>query len=288
MGRSQEKLRPLCDNSLLKKEKTKVHKVLFECFDAPVNSYAFFMAMSFTIGSLYLAFLNRLRADSPIITPLIGIWVFMVSLPGARLFYAIQYGLPFSSTFNPFRGGLVFYGGMFGGILSIALYSAVWRIPFLYLVDLVSAATTLGEAIARLGCFLNGCCWGNISTMPWAIRFPAGSPAWRQQVCSGFISSTNRTSLPVHPTQLYLALGMMIIAAILFVVFIKKKTHGLACASYFILYPLLRFPVEYLRGDTTFEFFGLSVSQTISLVLFVVGVYSIIVLKRKNAKEMLA
>jgi phosphatidylglycerol:prolipoprotein diacylglycerol transferase len=129
----------------------------------------------------------------------------------------------------------------------------------------IGAATVF----ARIGCFLGGCDYGKVTSAPWAVRFPQGSPAWRDHVHSGLIPADRVTSLPVHPTQLYEAL--IGVAIILFgIVFARRvRTPGrmfLIGAAIYATGRLL--VVEPLRGDAGRGIYaGLSSGQIFSLLM---------------------
>ena len=153
------------------------------------------------------------------------------------------------------HGGLAFYGGFLAAV-PVGLWYArrkglgVWRIA-----DLVSPFIALGLFFGRIGCFLNGCCYGEACDLPWAVRFP-GHP------------------VAVHPTQLYEAAAALAIAALLyFVVRPRKRAHGVVFAGLLVSYGVARFLLEYLRADDRGIFFGLSTSQWISIPAVLAGIY---------------
>ncbi len=79
------------------------------------------------------------------------------------------------------KGGLVVYGAFFGAVAGVLLFVRKHRLPLLAVCDLVAPSMMLGLAIGRIGCLLNGCCFGAVCDHPWAMRFPAGSPlTWRR------------------------------------------------------------------------------------------------------------
>ncbi|MBX3412352.1 MAG: prolipoprotein diacylglyceryl transferase [Pirellulales bacterium] len=121
-------------------------------------------------------------------------WLFVCGIIGARLFYVIQYrdqfrGVDFRDTLfqliNVSQGGLVVYGSLIGGGAALAWF--IWRhkLPPLATVDLFTPSVILGMGIGRLGCFLNGCCFGGPSDLPWAVCFPQGSPPYMRQLQEG-------------------------------------------------------------------------------------------------------
>ncbi|MCS7238122.1 MAG: prolipoprotein diacylglyceryl transferase [Thermoguttaceae bacterium] len=128
------------------------------------------------------------------------LWVFLVGIAGARLFYVIEYWdrirvvdgsgnllwfRTFVNAINLTQGGLVVYGSIFGGIVAIIVFARRTGLPLLGLMDFVAPSFMLGLALGRLGCFLNGCCFGAVCDLPWAVRFPAGSLPHVHQVEKG-------------------------------------------------------------------------------------------------------
>jgi phosphatidylglycerol:prolipoprotein diacylglycerol transferase len=130
----------------------------------------------------------------------LALWVFVAGIAGARLFYVVEYwqrvrvvdgvnrllwGPTLISIINLAQGGLVVYGSVFGGILAILIYTWRRRAPVLATLDLVAPSFMLGLALGRIGCFLNGCCFGAVCELPWAVRFPPGSLAHIHQLEKG-------------------------------------------------------------------------------------------------------
>lgn len=123
-------------------------------------------------------------------------WLFVWGIVGARAFYVLQYRDQFRASslretlfelVNVAQGGLVVYGALIGGGAALAWF--IWRhkLPALATVDLFAPSVVLGMGIGRLGCFLNGCCFGGPSDLPWAVCFPQGSPPYMRQVQEGEI-----------------------------------------------------------------------------------------------------
>ena len=108
-------------------------------------------------------------------------------------------------------------------------------------------AIALGYAVARLGCFLNGDDFGIVTTVPWGVQFPPGTEAFANHLANGWVSVGDTLSLPVHPTQLYHAAAGLL----LFVVLRSWKPAwpGQRLALALTGYGLLRFGIEFLRGD---------------------------------------
>src|SRR5262245_29170486 len=215
----------------------------------------------------------------------IGIWLMIGTIVGARALHVITYwdtlmkdplfpSAPWTEIFMVQRGGLVFYGGLVGASLACVLYARRKKIPLWKLADVLAPSIALGYVFGRLGCFLNGCCYGQVCQLPWAVRFPYESEAWRGQVAKGLISKADPFALPVHPTQLYesfLSLGLYLWLALLYR---RKKLDGQIFAAYLICYAVARSIVESFRGDygPTHLHAGLTPAQWVSIVIFTAGI----------------
>lgn len=149
--------------------------------------------------------------------------------------------------------GMTSYAGYAGGALVLLLVlRKSGQIAPARFADLLAAPMALGLAIGRLGCFLAGCDYGQVTSVGWAVRFPAGSPAWRAQVAAGWLPRTRGESLPVHPTQLYEALlGLALCGLALCVARSAwgRRRDGRAFAVVVAGYALGRIAIENLRGD---------------------------------------
>jgi phosphatidylglycerol:prolipoprotein diacylglycerol transferase len=178
------------------------------------------------------------------------------------------------AIFKVWRGGLAYYGGfIFASVFGI-LYARKHRMGMWKVADLAAPWIAFGLAVTRLGCYLNGCCYGKVSHLPWAVHFPRSSSVWEAQHNAGMIPDGAAT-LPVHPTQIYLALldlGMFFL--LYFVVRRRKRLDGQVFAWLLIIKAVLRSFVEIFRDDDRGVFFGwLSTSQLLSLPLLAAGLY---------------
>ncbi len=165
--------------------------------------------------------------------------------------------------------GMVAYGGFVGGFVAAGMSLRRTRtVSFARFADLAAAPVGLAIAFVRTGCFIAGCDYGKVTSLPWAIRFPAGSPAFVDQVQAGLLPATRTASLPVHPTQLYeVALGLAI-----FVVVGRLGKLRLRAGSQFLaataMYAFGRGVVEVFRGDASRGLWGpLSTSQVIGILV---------------------
>jgi phosphatidylglycerol:prolipoprotein diacylglycerol transferase len=129
----------------------------------------------------------------------LAFWMFLPGILGGRLFYVIQFWPAYGrhetlramlpALINVTDGGLVAYGAFIGGMLGLILFVLKYRQPALALCDLLAPCIMLGLTLGRIGCLLNGCCFGGTCELPWAVRFPKGdvlySPPYQAQVERG-------------------------------------------------------------------------------------------------------
>ena len=141
----------------------------------------------------------------------LAIWMIVCGMLGARLFFVIQNHDHFlkpgaslfeiaEGVFNMVGGGLVVYGSMIGALLAATFVVWKWKLPVWRTADLIAPGMALGLAIGRIGCLLNGCCWGGVCnvSLP-AIEFPAGSSAYMQQLESGQLLGIKTESIENEP-----------------------------------------------------------------------------------------
>jgi phosphatidylglycerol:prolipoprotein diacylglycerol transferase len=173
------------------------------------------------------------------------------------------------------RGGLAYYGGFLCATAFGLYYLHRHRLPRWKITDLAGYGIPLGLFFGRLGCYLNGCCFGRPTRSFLGAQFPGRGPAWRAQVDAGLIPATAPQALPVHPTQLYEALGCLGIFIVLyFWLRPRKRFDGQVFFMLLVLYAVLRSAIELLRADERGVLWSvLSTSQIISIPLFVVALW---------------
>jgi phosphatidylglycerol:prolipoprotein diacylglycerol transferase len=151
----------------------------------------------------------------------------------------------------------------------------------------------LGLAFGRLGCFLNGCCYGKVTAVAWAVRYPhkpphtdIETPAFVDHRNAGLLDLDATKSLPVHPTQIYEAIVTLGLFFALSWYWRKmKKKDGEVFLLTGVGYGIWRFIVEFLRGDPgrqTFGVLGMTYSQTLSLILVVVAGVALFLLRTRG------
>ncbi|HJZ83642.1 MAG TPA: prolipoprotein diacylglyceryl transferase [Polyangia bacterium] len=166
------------------------------------------------------------------------------------------------------RGGFAYYGGFLFASGFGLWYARRHQLGMWPMADLAGYGIPLGLFFGRMGCFFNGCCYGKLCTLPWKATFLRGGTAWRAQLKAGLIAPGS-DPLPVHPTQLYEALGCLAIFVFCYyVIRPRKRAHGEVFAWFVALYAVLRFAIEFVRDDDRGIWAAhLSTSQLISIPL---------------------
>lgn len=260
----------------------------------PIHSYGVMIALSFFIGTLLSARWAERREgiDSEEYVS-ITMWVIVAILIGSRLFFVFEHLEEYSKhpleIFAVWKGGLVLYGGFFGGVAGGMYLARRRRVSIPRYFDAGAPSIALGIFLTRIGCFLNGCCYGKPTDSPLGVSFPKGSYAYYNHLRNGLISPESNVSLPVHPTELYSSLGGLVLFGImLFLIRRRKRFDGQYMFEFTILYSVMRFIVEIFRGDhPMWAFSFMTTPQVISSVIFVICVplYLYLYFRKKEEKD---
>ncbi len=199
------------------------------------------------------------------------IWSIILGLIGARIFHVAlywqQYSGNFLDVFAVWNGGIVSYGGYIFGILGLFFYCRIKKINFWQYIDCFAPGIALGEAIARIGCFLNWDDYGIASSLPWAVQV-AGD-------------------VPRHPTQIYYMLASFAIFLILWwmrdkkEIFGRKVFDGAILAWYILLYSFARFFIDFARHYENARY----ASQILLAIAFVTALLLLLYYSRKQPKD---
>jgi phosphatidylglycerol:prolipoprotein diacylglycerol transferase len=241
-----------------------------------IFGYGAMLVLAF-ISSTWLAWwrARRERLDPEIIMDM-AFWVFLFGMVGARLFYCIEYwGTEIKTVWEVvqyWKGGIVFYGGLIGSVIAFFVYRRLRPFPLRPYMDVLAPSIAIGIFFGRLGCFLNGCCYGRACELPWAVSFPRPSPPWSHQWALGLIPESALQSLPVHPTQIYSALDGLVLLLLLSAFYPFRRRDGEVMGLLMVTYPISRFLIEFLRDDEGAFFARLTISQNISVALLLTGV----------------
>lgn len=226
-----------------------MHPIAFRIGTFDIHWYGIMMALAFLaslISCIYLG--KKIGRDAGFMSDLIT-WIMVSSIIGARMAHVLvnfgQYREAPITMLYIWKGGLIYYGGFAGAALGIILFARSRRENLLRLYDVVTVGLPLSHAIGRVGCYLNGCCFGK---------------------------ATHWSRMPVHPVQLYEAALNVALFFGLFWYFRRKKRDGSVVATYILAYPAIRFCTEFLRGDERQLLGGLTVAQVVSMAIFAGGI----------------
>lgn len=164
----------------------------------PIRSYGVMMLVAVLAAIALAVHRGRQRGWDAEMIYSMAFWLFVPGIVGARVFYVIEYwsrdfapafdagiAAGIGSVVNVTRGGLVVFGSLIGAVIGLVAFALVRRLPLPALCDLVVPSFALGQALGRIGCLLNGCCFGGECELPWAVTFPLDSPPYLAQLDRG-------------------------------------------------------------------------------------------------------
>lgn len=216
--------------------------ILFELFGISFPSYGVFVALG-SLAAFFWVYMEgkRLGLD-PEKALDVAFWILIGAIIGSRVLHVIVDWDFFTrypaEAFRIWNGGLVLYGGFFGVLIASAIAIKVKKMPPGKTLDAIAPATVLGAMIGRMGCLLNGCCYGRPSYASWAISHNTENSA--AYLIKG---------IPVHPASIYSMIMLAVIFAMLTVLARRRHFDGQIMWASTVLYPLGRFIVELYRGE---------------------------------------
>ena len=233
-----------------------MHRVLFHIGTLPVYSYGAMISLAVLIIAVFMSRESSRAGINPDNTLEAIIFAVIGGLLGSRILYVLlnweYYRGHWQDIFFARFEGLTFYGAFLGGVLAVILWSRWRKIDFFKFTDLAAPYFILGYAFGRIGCFLNGCCYGRVSTVPWAVTIPVVD------------------NLPRHPVQLYASAGALIIFVLLRLLQRLRPYVGFNLIALCASYGTLRFITEFFREESV-VWMGLTLAQLFSLGLTVLS-----------------
>lgn len=253
------------------------------------------IVIGFLVGVWLMRRLMKKAGQNPDYITNIAMYALVAGIIGARVFYVLHYPAYFEGrllgVFAVWEGGLEFLGGFLAAVVFLGIYLWKQKLPKRLYLDILAIGLMVGLGFGRIGCFLNGCCFGRCTDVPWAVQFPYESPVFYSQIrpdearerteplldlpadyydADGHLKpyadltdaqqeavtrGAYRT-LAVHPTQLYSSFNAFIIAGVLGLVWMKfgRRKPGVVLSLMLILYGVNRFLLETLRDDNPFEY----------------------------------
>lgn len=218
-----------------------MHPEVFHWGVIHIRSYGLMLALAFLLGTwLTLREARRLGLDEDKVVNTILV-VLVSSVLGARLLYVLEHVNEFRGRWGGvlavWQGGLTLYGGVATGTACGLVAARRMGLPMWVTADAMVPAFALGTALGRIGCFLNGCCYGRPTTLPWGISFPPDSFAGLE---FGYAT--------VHPSQLYFAAAGVVLFVLLWWLRLRLRTPGLLFWTGLILFALVRVPLDLTRA----------------------------------------
>lgn len=258
-----------------------MYPVLFEIGNFPITTFGLMMFLSFISAAWLLAIqLERRGFDRDIAWDVLA-WVAIGGILGAKFYYlALHWQDLVADPVGQLtsRGGLVWYGGLIGGVLAYYWQVKSKNLPVASMFDATAPALMFAYAVGRMGCFLVGDDYG-LPTDSWVgIAFPMGAPP----SSAGYLRSVgaevpahipDSAILAVHPTQLYEIAAALVLFVVLWKVSARKLRPGQLFGLYLGLYGIERFLIEFVRAKGDRLFLGMSTSQMASILLLGVAAY---------------
>ena len=218
--------------------------VLLKLGPLTIHTYGFMLALGVGMGLWFLYVQSKKQGlQAPQMLDM-AFYTILISLVGAKLILFIgnfsYYTHYPGELFSLARSGGVFQGGLAFGLFFALWYFRKHKIPTWKAADIVGPALALGHGFGRIGCFSAGCCYGSECSLPWSVTF-------KNEYSSNLTGIPLHT--PLHPTQLYEAGLNFLNFLILFLILRKKRFDGQVFSFYIINYSLIRYCVEFFRGD---------------------------------------
>lgn len=260
-----------------------VRRVAFELFGFEVYWYGLLIASAIVL-CLILASRQatrfQMKSDDILDT---FILIIPMSIVLARLSYVVfewpYYAEDWRRIIAVNQGGLMFYGGVAGGVLAVVIMCRIKKIPVSRMFDFLAVYLPLGQAIGRWGNFFNQEAFGSNTTLPWGMI--SNQTTLYLSRIGGF-----QPDQPVHPTFLYEFIGNMLIFALLFFIRRRNKTPFRVVLYYFLFYGILRFFVESVRTDSLYiPNTNLRVSMVISAVMVIFSFILLMVLRQRQQRK---
>jgi phosphatidylglycerol:prolipoprotein diacylglycerol transferase len=230
-----------------------------------IYSYGLTLVIAFMVCAYLAARHARKCGIDPDIIFNLCFVVFISGIIGARVFYVASNFSYYSNNILEIimlqKGGLAWFGGLIGGVICGILYLKIKKLAVLKIADLLVPFVALAQAIGRLGCFLNGCCYGKESA------FGVYSP---------------QLDATLIPAQLYSSLLLVFIFIILRVLQDRPHRVGQIFFTYLLLYCAKRFFMEFWRGDSPAFLFQFTLFQLISVVIFLTALTGLVIIKKRK------
>ncbi len=226
-----------------------------------VRWYGIFIALAILVLVLWMLWQVKRGANLSYDTVLTAV---MVGIPSgiifARLLHVVDFWGYYSQNLGQIIGGsgLTAYGAVLGAALGVWIYSKVGKLQFGYFADVVAPGVILAQVVGRVGCTINGCCYGIATSLPWGIVYTHPD-------------SLAPLGVATHPTTVYEIIYNLIVFGILLLLRGRLKPDGSLFLIYLSLYSLWRLGSDFLREGTPF-LFGLHQAQVIAIIVLAIAI----------------
>lgn len=240
-----------------------MHPIFFKIGFIEIRYYGIMIALAFIIGTIVGEREARRKGFAPGLVYDLLSFLLIAAIIGARLYYVL-FSEPYWFITHPFeiiavwKGGLSLHGGVLGGLITGILFCRKRGLQGWKFADVLAPSVILSQAIGRVGCTLNGCSYGRPTTLPWGVVFTDPN-------------SLAPLGIPLHPTQIYEILLSLILFTGLWVERKRITFDGQLFLTYVMGYGVIRFFLEFFRGDSLLLFNLIPVPQAMSVVIFLVG-----------------
>lgn len=265
----------------------------------PIFGYGSMLLVGFSCALAFARRQARLAGIDPDIMFDMGYWLLIPGVVGGRLAFLAQHGdgvflddaghpLPFGrmlfAAVNLSEGGLVLIGAMVGGAIGFFAFCHRRRVSPLALADVIVPSIFIGIGFGRIGCLLNGCCFGDACSLPWGIAFPHGSVPFEALAQRGFLDPAAAATMPLHPTQVYMSIDGFLLAIVTALYFLVRTRPGDVLALGCILCAITRILIEFLRNDEMGQLgTRFTISQYYSLGILAAGIGIAVYLRTSRA-----
>ncbi len=256
-----------------------MYPVLLTFGKVSVYTYGFFIALGFMAGISLAKYEARRIGEDPDKIMDLCFYILISAIIASRLFYVVTNPKIFLSDpleiFRIWNGGLVFYGGFIGALITAVIYLKKQKMQVWKTLDILAPPLAIGHFFGRIGCFFAGCCYGKACDLPWAITFTHPESLAPQGIA-------------IHPTQLYSAFNnLMTFCFLWFFMRLRKHYDGQIFWIYVLIYGITRSIIETFRGDFRGHFFFgvLSVSQTIGISLSFIAAIMLIRMRSEKSEK---
>ncbi|CCO08824.1 prolipoprotein diacylglyceryl transferase [Desulforamulus hydrothermalis] len=240
-----------------------MHQVLFYIGDFPVRSFGVMLSLGILAGLLvsYYVAKGQGRFQEEVLD--LAFYAILGGLIGARIWEVMfswdYYGSHLWQIPAIWNGGISVQGSVLGGLLAVIWYCRKNKTDIWPMLDTLAPGVLVGQAIGRLGCFLNGCCYG-IPHQHLGVVYPAGTDAYYAFGAQ-----------PLFPAVLFEAAWDVLVLFLLLFIYKRKPFDGFIALSYFLFYSVGRFVLEFWRGDSLRTFMNFKAAQVSSAATVIIA-----------------